>query len=551
MSSRTRALAKILGRTEKENVTRASLGEGGGASVDVFDTLDSLPITGLSAGDQALVEENSRLYISNGSGWYNVSYINTDPAWLTEPSAQYKIIDSATPLTVIAKATDSDLPGKVLINQSFGTDSAQYMANISNDSSVWTFSGKTKSQIADAVAAGNLTDSDGDFQYTFKWSDGISFISKTVNIIYNTVNVTYNPSDIQLYPSGVLKTGLVHDYVKFNNNGTVMWLFEPLYPNTTTGQRWQYWELSTPYDISTATYNHSKSETGHVILNRDIGGNNAIAGNYKALGGFDFNADGTKIITMSRDVSSSPNSALYKVKFAEWTLSTPYDLKTRSYNPTGFKGEQNGTEGILETSWEAANNDHNADAQDMHDIKWADNGNYLLLTQGNGNHGDWQTVKYTTSSPYNFASVDFFSPEQIMIHDDFSPSGYQPNPAGAHWFNPDGTELWTASGGARVRKATFSTPWDFDTVSDQTTTAATQHEMYRASENNGNNVVSSTFTCLAVEPSVGKFYCCVQGGYDQNGNYWNNNDNSNPNNLFKNLSSSGNPYSAFLQFDMD
>ena len=45
MSSRTRALAKILGRTEKENVTRASLGEGGGASVDVFDTLDSLPIT--------------------------------------------------------------------------------------------------------------------------------------------------------------------------------------------------------------------------------------------------------------------------------------------------------------------------------------------------------------------------------------------------------------------------------------------------------------------------------------------------------------------------
>ena len=72
MSSRTRALAKILGRTEKENVTRASLGEGGGASVDVFDTLDSLPITGLSAGDQALVEENSRLYISNGSGWYNV-----------------------------------------------------------------------------------------------------------------------------------------------------------------------------------------------------------------------------------------------------------------------------------------------------------------------------------------------------------------------------------------------------------------------------------------------------------------------------------------------
>ena len=186
MSSRTRDIAKILGLTERDNTTRISLGAGGGASVDVFDTLDSLPMTGLSAGDQALVEGNSRLYISNGSGWYNVSYVNQAPAWETEPSATYSIQDSVTPLTIIAKATDSDLPGKVLINQSIAGDSAQYVTkSITNDSSVWTFTPKSADSIGIEVAAGNLQESSGDFSYTFKWSDGISFVSKLVNINYS------------------------------------------------------------------------------------------------------------------------------------------------------------------------------------------------------------------------------------------------------------------------------------------------------------------------------------------------------------------------------
>ena len=186
MSSRTRDIAKILGLTERDNTTRTSLGAGGGASVDVFDTLDSLPMTGLSAGDQALVEGNSRLYISNGSGWYNVSYVNQAPAWETEPNATYSIQDSVTPLTIIAKATDSDLPGKVLINQSIAGDSAQYVTkSITNDSSVWTFTPKSADSIGIEVAAGNLQESSGDFSYTFKWSDGISFVSKLVNINYS------------------------------------------------------------------------------------------------------------------------------------------------------------------------------------------------------------------------------------------------------------------------------------------------------------------------------------------------------------------------------
>ena len=155
-----------------------------GSGTSVFDALDSLPTTGLTAGSKALVNDVNRLYISDGSGWYNID-LNTGftPYWLTEPDTTYTIADSQTPLIVTAKALDSDSGN--LINQSFVSDSAQYMVDITNDSSVWTFTPKSPDSIGIEVGAGNLTDSNGDFIYTFKWSDGINVLSKAVTIAYN------------------------------------------------------------------------------------------------------------------------------------------------------------------------------------------------------------------------------------------------------------------------------------------------------------------------------------------------------------------------------
>lgn len=158
-----------------------------GSGVAVYDTLDSLPMTGLSAGDEAFVKGNSRLYVSNGSGWYNISLVNRTPRWDSggEPDASYEIADSATPLIITARAIDSD--NATLLNQSSASDSAAFMATISYDSSVFTFTPKSADSIGASVAAGDLTDSNGDFIYTFKWSDGINFVSKAVTITYNVV----------------------------------------------------------------------------------------------------------------------------------------------------------------------------------------------------------------------------------------------------------------------------------------------------------------------------------------------------------------------------
>ena len=164
-----------------------------GSGVSVFDTLDSLP-SSPSEGDKALVDNINRLYISDGSGWYNID-LNTGftPYWLTEPDATYEITDSVTPLLVTAKALDSD--GTTPINQSFASDSAQYMVTVTNDSSVFTFTPKSADSIGIEVGAGNLTDSNGDFIYTFKWSDGINFVSKSVTIGYSPAGSSVTISD--------------------------------------------------------------------------------------------------------------------------------------------------------------------------------------------------------------------------------------------------------------------------------------------------------------------------------------------------------------------
>ena len=158
-----------------------------GSGVSVYETLDSLPATGLTAGDEAFVKGNNRLYVSNGSGWYNITLVNRNVRWDSggEPDISYTITDSATPLIITARAIDSD--NNNLINQSFVSDSAQYMVDITNDSSLFTFTPKSADSIGLEVGAGNLTDSNGDFTYTFKWSDGINFISKAVTIAYNVV----------------------------------------------------------------------------------------------------------------------------------------------------------------------------------------------------------------------------------------------------------------------------------------------------------------------------------------------------------------------------
>lgn len=245
--SRSRDIAKILGATEANNTSNVRLfqsdeevgldsGQVQNVGLQKFTALDSLPTTNLTSGQQAWIESSGRLYISNGSGWYNLALTNATPYWDSEPLTTYNIADSATPLIIVAKAKDSDNSDNNLFHQSTVTDSAAFLVDITRDSSVFTFTPKSQDSIGASVTAGDLTDSDtNDFIYTFKWSDGINFVSKAVTINYNfntsetiqdlinrsasagIYTVTYGDDARQIYYDGT-EYGL---YMSFGTGGSL------------------------------------------------------------------------------------------------------------------------------------------------------------------------------------------------------------------------------------------------------------------------------------------------------------------------------------------
>ena len=229
--SRSRDIAKILGITEADNTSNVALlnttsstgldssqvSAIAGSGVTTYDSTGALPVSH-TVGDQAFVTGVSRLYFSNGSGWYSQNIINANPRWadsvgsgVGEPATTYDIVDSATPLIVKAIGVDSDaLP---LTNSIVLADSAQYVFNMTQDSSVFTFTPKTFAQATASSVAGLIDSNAAEVDVTFKVTDGIAILSKPSIIKY-----AWNNTFIKAYTGYTAFTG---------NNGQAMHIIHP------------------------------------------------------------------------------------------------------------------------------------------------------------------------------------------------------------------------------------------------------------------------------------------------------------------------------------
>ena len=157
------------------------------SGLTVYSTLDSLPTTSLSVGDQAYVSSNSRMYISNGSGWYNVALINATPSLTVSPSGTITLAtDGASQTVITLTATDSDNSDANLVLSVDSGGDFYKIATLSQDSSVFTITPRTEDS---ATALGF----DGSATLTFKASDGISFGSHNTifNLTFNIPNSQY------------------------------------------------------------------------------------------------------------------------------------------------------------------------------------------------------------------------------------------------------------------------------------------------------------------------------------------------------------------------
>ena len=169
MTSKTRLLANLITNTGDvkssglDNVVTPDTG------LEVYSTLDSLPTSNLSAGDQAFVSENNRIYVSNGSGWYSVALFNATPRLTIDPTGAVALAtDGTTPTVITLIGTDSDNADANLIYSAESDGNFGGLATLSQDSSVFTIT--PLSEISATTAASTLT---------FKVSDGINFASDT------------------------------------------------------------------------------------------------------------------------------------------------------------------------------------------------------------------------------------------------------------------------------------------------------------------------------------------------------------------------------------
>ncbi|MDB4339613.1 LamG domain-containing protein [bacterium] len=168
--------------TTLSSIRNAAIEDAGAGGLTVYATKEDLPTSGLTAGDQAYVSANSRLYVSNGSGWYNVALINATPSLSIDPTGTISLSTTGETTTITLTATDSDnavagLTYSVESDGSFGG-----LATLSQDSSVFTIT---------PLSADSATTSSA--VLTFKASDGINFGSgdRTLTLSFKVENSNY------------------------------------------------------------------------------------------------------------------------------------------------------------------------------------------------------------------------------------------------------------------------------------------------------------------------------------------------------------------------
>ena len=159
-----RDLARSIGASVRGgNISSAGELSGG---VTAYSSVNNLPTSGNDSGDQAFVSGNNRLYIWNGSGWYNIALINTNPAFDSSgtPESTYALSTEQSTTTITLLATDPE--GLVITYSAVADSDFGGLATVSQDSSVFTIT--PFSNDSATTESGSLT---------FKASDGVNVAS--------------------------------------------------------------------------------------------------------------------------------------------------------------------------------------------------------------------------------------------------------------------------------------------------------------------------------------------------------------------------------------
>jgi hypothetical protein len=177
---------------------------------------DTLPLANIPIGQQGFVTTTNKLYIYNGSGWYNIAAINNAPYWDSEANATYALSVDGTSTTVTIAAGDSD--GTTLTYTATGDSNFDAIATVTKDSD----NGRTF-YITAIDSENSASPTGGSGILTFRASDGIDQAStaSTFSIDFGTDWSSYSTLTIA-GNSGVQGARMAQNkIIPTNQTGTV------------------------------------------------------------------------------------------------------------------------------------------------------------------------------------------------------------------------------------------------------------------------------------------------------------------------------------------
>jgi hypothetical protein len=151
------------------------------SGVQVYATIDDLPLSDVTEGSMALVDSTDKLYIFSDSGWYSIAIVNETPS-ISGVNATYILASDGTATTVTVTATD---PEGIPITYSIVSDTSGSIATVTQgtgaNTNQWTITPSTN------------TANSGNFTLVFRASDGVNVASasSTFTLAFRVENSNY------------------------------------------------------------------------------------------------------------------------------------------------------------------------------------------------------------------------------------------------------------------------------------------------------------------------------------------------------------------------
>ena len=214
---------------------------------------------------------------------------------------------------------------------------------------------------------------------------------------------------------------------EFNNDGTKMFVSYQNNASSGAGGVDDFiaeYTLSTPFDISTATYagDSERCNTSDPDHDGTVAGDNATT---ETIIAFKFSDDGKKIFTAQRGMNRSPGNSFVN----RYDLTTPFDVSTCTYVSdvdVDTEALQNGTNAGDRLSTNDRNN--------LQGIEITNDGTKMFVTINDGNSSkNYANIKqYNFGTPYDLSTITLAS--TAIILDNNNPFGMV--------FSEDGKKLF-------------------------------------------------------------------------------------------------------------